>query len=1291
MSWKFWIDVGGTFTDVVAVRPDGKLLAHKILSSGRIKGRVTTAVAGDRFTDPQRSHDPQRLYDGFILILLSLDGRENARAGVASFDAASGTFILNNPLNGLAAGMNYELISGEPAPVVAIRHLMGLPLAAEIGEIEVRLGTTRGTNALLERKGAPTAYVTTRGFGDMLHIGTQERPSLFELNIRKPEVLFKEVVELDERIDANGNVLEALDPAAVERALSGIKSRGIESLAVCLMNSYRNQAHERIVEGVARALKFEHVSISADVSPTIKLVTRGETTVMDAYLTPVIKRYINEIRACMPHARLRLMTSAGGLSSAESFSGKDSILSGPAGGVVGFSNVARAAGFEKAIGFDMGGTSTDVSRFDSRYEYQFETQKAGVRVALPILAVETVAAGGGSICAFDGQKLRVGPESSGADPGPACYGRGGPLSITDIDVFLGKILPDTFPFPLDVGAIDARLDALASAVFAEIGKRLSRRELAEGFYAIANANMAAPIKSISIARGYDLRDYCLVCFGGAGGQHACAIARILGMARVLIHPYAGVLSAYGIGLADVKKIAERTLLAQCGVESAAAMLEEFGRMERNLRLQLRDEGIAEAGIKPSRRLLEMRYAGQSASLTIELCESDAETIARAAMAAFEQQHRQLNGYVIPGRAVEIVTIRLELSGALPRMPIRWIDPIERRPSPSRRAAVIFDGNSFDSAVFFREALRPGDRITGPALIVESTSTIVVEPDWSAEITGRGDVVLSVSARPPLTKGDRGGTECDPIRLEIFNNQFASIAEQMGNTLRRAALSTNVKERLDFSCALFSASGDLIANAPHIPVHLGAMSECVKRLIDDIPDMSPGDVLVTNDPFRGGSHLPDVTVVTPVYDENGARLFFTASRAHHAEIGGTVPGSMPPNSKRLSEEGVLIRRFKVIERGVSREAELRRVLTEAPLPSRAPEDNLADIRAQIAANRAGANELLSMIAREGRETVLAYMLHIRDAAARKMSAALRRLPEGKHAFTDHMDDGSPIAVSIEVRDGKARVDFDGTGPVVEANFNANRAIVSSALLYCLRCLIDENIPLNSGVLAPVEICLPDCLLNPPAYDDPARCCAMVGGNVETSQRVVDAVFGALGVCAASQGTMNSFAFGNERFGYMETICGGAGAGPGYHGASAVHTHMTNTRLTDPEVFESRYPVRLVRFAIRKGSGGAGQFRGGDGVIREVQFLQPLEVSILSMRRNCAPYGLRGGSAAERGRNLLRRAGSPVEEVLAGRAQFSVKPGDIVTIMTPGGGGYGSKSQPSSVELSLHRPYPFSNSL
>jgi 5-oxoprolinase (ATP-hydrolysing) len=1288
-DWEFWIDVGGTFTDCLARRPDGSIITHKLLSTGVYQGTVKPGSSRERIVDTDRRCDPPDYFRGYTLRL----GADSAK--VASFAAETGRFTLDHPLaQSPPAGTAYELVSDEQAPVAGIRWLMGKRLSDDIGPISVRLGTTRGTNALLERQGARTGFVTTSGFRDVLRIAYQNRPHLFDLRIRKPAELYEDVLEVTERIDKDGHVIKPIDEQQVREGLKRLRDNGIKSLAICLMNAYRNDRHERVVERIARQVGFEHVSRS--VSRLQKIVSRGDTTVVDAYLTPIIREYLANIVAKIPHASLKLMTSAGGLVDAENFVGKDSVLSGPAGGVVGQAYVAQQAGFEKAIGFDMGGTSTDVSHFNGRFERRYEMEvndpesDSGVRIAAPMLAIETVAAGGGSICWFDGQKPMVGPRSAGADPGPACYGRGGPLCVTDVNLFLGRILPEHFAFPLDRRAVELRLQELVEQVASGTGQRYSLEELATGLAEIANANMAAPIKKISIARGYDVREYLLVSFGGAGAQHACSIARELGIRTVLQHPYAGILSAFGMGMADVKKFAARDVSRPYEVSELAALELPFHEMEEDLIRQVLDEGIGRQEIRPAERILELRYVGQDATIPVT-CPADGDY-----RREFERQHQKLYGFVLD-RPLEIYAARMELTGATakPTWPIR---PVRRRrlPKPQDLTRTFFHGQWRDTGVFIRADLEPGDVIAGPAIIVENVSTVVVEPGWDCAVTERDDLLLTDHAGAPAK--EQIATEVDAITLELFNNRFAAIAEQMGATLQKTALAVNIKERLDFSCAIFDRQGDLVVNAPHIPVHLGAMSECVKCLIEDVPDMCPGDVFVTNDPFRGGSHLPDVTVVTPVFSTHavggdGAEQiqFFAASRAHHAEIGGITPGSMPAWSRNLAEEGVLIRKFRLVNRGQARHEALRELLLKAPFPSRCVHENIADIDAQVAANKVGVDQLVQLVHRYGAEVVQSYMQHIQRTAEMKMATALLQVRPGQHHFSDHLDDGTQLDVTISIHHtvspatdvlaihekqlpyGRAVVDFSGTGPVSPGNLNTPRAVVASAVLYCFRCLIDEDIPLNAGVLAPIEIRLPDnCLLNPRLQEDPARCAAVVGGNVETSQRVVDVIFGALGVVAASQGTMNNFIFGRsgeEAFGYYETICGGTGAGPDFDGADAVHSHMTNTRLTDPEVLEDRYPVRLMKFAIRDGSGGDGRHRGGEGIIRQVEFLEPLTVSLLTQRRRRAPYGVHGGRAGAVGHNLLRRAGSTEDEDLGSANEIEVDRGDIVTIMTPGGGGYG----------------------
>ena len=1328
--WQFWIDVGGTFTDCLARTPDGRIRTFKLLSSGRLPVTLREKEGG-RFGVPIAGvAGSRRFLEGMSFTPTANTSNQDYVLEPAGADSGTDDFLVgphggvDNRLN--RAGVyddpdpwNGYLTTFEPAPVMGIRYLMDLPAWAEIGPVEVRLGTTRGTNALLERQGADVAFVTTAGLGDALRIANQNRPKLFDLNIRKPADLYREVVEIDERLAADGSVLTPLDDDAVRRQLAAVKGRGIDSLAVCLLHSYRNDAHERRLAAIAAEIGFGNVSVSSALAPAQRIVPRGDTTVVDAYLTPIIKDYVAEIRTCLPHADLKLMTSAGGLVDAESFVGKDSILSGPAGGVVGMARAATVAGFDKAIGFDMGGTSTDVSRYDSSYErrYVMEVEDpasgGGVRIVAPMLHIETVAAGGGSVCGYDGVKPVVGPRSAGSDPGPACYGRGGPLTVTDVNLFLGRLDSTRFPFPLDPDAVHGRLDELLERIGRTGDSGLTRERLALGFLRIANANMAAAIKKVSLARGYDLREYALVSFGGAGGQHACEIAGELGMTTVLIHPYAGILSAFGIGQADIRQFGQRHVGREYTPETLESIEGDFAALTDELAAAVRKQGVTDDSAIAATRKLDLRYRGQDATLTVERPDDGDYA------AAFAAAHERLYGFTFPERPIEVHALRVEVVGVTAKTDPAAVQVSEPSTGEECRFTIAgadgqphaVNGRQFAE----RSQLGMAVPLEGPALLHETLGTVVVPPGWHAQCTAAGDVLLRKTAeillpageggrRPdegssrsselqqaphpnPLPRGEGTGSEnplpekeetaaaVDPIELELFNNQFASIAEQMGVTLQNTSLSTNVKERLDFSCAIFTSDGRLVVNAPHIPVHLGAMGAAVRHLIDTITDMRPGDVYVTNDPYAGGSHLPDVTVVTPVFDDAGSLQFFTGSRAHHAEIGGIVPGSMPPFSRSLAEEGVLIRARRLVAGGQSREGEMRRLLVDAPYPSRSVDENIADMNAQTAANRTGAALLKRLVGRYGWRTVDGYMGHIQDAAATKMRWALASLPDGRRTFEDAMDDGSVVRVSVTVAGETATVDFAGTGPVSAGNLNANPAIVRSAVLYCFRCLIPGDIPLNDGVLEPITIRIPDdCLLNPPVSDDPAKCAAVGGGNVETSQRVCDVILGALGVAAASQGTMNNFLFGKpaaagERgFGYYETICGGSGAGLGFAGADAVHTHMTNTRITDPEVFEDRYPVRLRQFSIRRGSGGAGRFPGGAGIVREIELLESLDVSLVTNRRTTAPFGLAGGQPGASGRNTLRHPDGR-EEDLGPFVQRSIPADCTLRIETPGGGGYG----------------------
>ncbi|MBX3452070.1 MAG: hydantoinase B/oxoprolinase family protein [Planctomycetaceae bacterium] len=1292
--WEFWIDVGGTFTDCLARTPENVLVTAKVLSSGLTKGTVNHIESRARFTDSSRVGEPDNRWRGCRLNVLAPDGSIRSTHVVESSAGDRGAITISPELPGdLALGARYELSSTDEAPLVAIRNILRLRADEPLPPIQARLGTTRGTNALLTRRGARTGFVTTRGFGDVLKIANQDRPRLFDLAIEKPEPLFTEVAEIDERLAADGSILRAPSRDQVRTALAHLREAGCEAIAICLLHAFRNPAHEDLVAEVARDLGFQEISVSSQLAPLIKIVSRGDTTVMNAYLNPILRDYLARLQASLTTSitgesnvpSLRLMTSAGGLVSADRFVGKDSILSGPAGGVIGFSRVASRAGFAQSIGFDMGGTSTDVARFGGRYEYEYETQKAGVRVVAPMLSIHTVAAGGGSICGFDGVKLFVGPQSAGADPGPACYGKGGPLTVTDVNFFLGRLPEERFPFALDRDAVERRLEALCDEIQrSPLGRDYTAVELAEGYVEIANQSMARAVRKVSVAKGYDPADHVLVTFGGAGGQHACELARLLGIGRVLSHPHAGLLSAYGIGLADVRRFREQAILKPYIPDTLSELEPLLARLTEEATQEVVAEGVSLDQIEPPRVALDLRYAGVESVITVE--HPDDGDYA----AAYAEQHRRLYGYVHRNRPLEIVAVRVEVIGRMPDPVESEEELVSRRPQPEGVITTVFAGQALETGLYPRELLHAGDEFDGPAIVCEPTSTLVIPPGCTARILARGEVLVdcdesrdegresrekkslgsTLDTRLSTPPDSRPSTHPDPVRLEIFNNLFASIAEQMGLTLQHTSISTNVKERLDFSCAVFDAAGGLVVNAPHIPVHLGAMSETVRRVIADNPDLAPGDVFVTNDPYRGGSHLPDVTVVTPVHDETGQLLFFTASRAHHAEIGGIVPGSMPPFSKNLGEEGVLIRNFRLVANGESREAELRHLLESGPWLSRSVADNLADLSAQVASNAMGAQLLGELIRRSGRDVVVAYMGFIQQAAAAKTRLALSAMNDGQYTFTDHLDDGSPITATITIRGEEATVDFTGTGPVLATNLNANRAIVTAAVLYVFRCLIAEDIPLNSGVLDPVTIILPECLLNPPEAANPADCPAMVGGNVETSQRVVDVLLGALRLAAASQGTMNNLTFGDGTFGYYETICGGSGATSDHDGADAVHTHMTNTRLTDPEVIERRYPVRIHEFAIRRGSGGAGTHRGGDGLVRRIEFLKPLKVSMLSERRGpYAPFGQNGGQPGALGRNTVLRAGTADEIDLGGKFSIDVAPGDVLQIETPGGGGWG----------------------
>ncbi|MDX1610576.1 MAG: hydantoinase B/oxoprolinase family protein [Halofilum sp. (in: g-proteobacteria)] len=1197
-QWEFWIDRGGTFTDIVARDPDGELATHKLLS-----------VNPDQYED---------------------------------------------------------------AALAGIRHLLQIGLDDPIPADDiasVKMGTTVATNALLEHKGERTALVTTRGFHDALRIAYQARPDIFALNIQLPEMLYERAVEVDERLAADGSVLEPLDEHGAREALQALRDDGFDCLAIALLHAYRNAEHEEKLAEFAQTLGFSQISVSHEVSPTMKLVARGDTTVVDAYLSPVLNRYIDRVQSDLGDTRLMFMQSSGGLAEAHSFRGKDAILSGPAGGVVGMVRTAEAAGHERLIGFDMGGTSTDVSHYAGEYERAFENEAAGFRLRAPMMRIHTVAAGGGSILHFDGTRYRVGPDSGGADPGPACYRKGGPLTVTDCNVMLGKLQPELFPNvfgpnadePLDTDAVVEKFEQMQQEIREATGDERSAEQVAEGFLRIAVENMANAIKKISVARGYDVSGYTLCCFGGAGGQHACLVADALGMERVLLHPYAGVLSAFGIGLADVRSVHEQALEKPLNEELEPELEQLLDELAEDAVADLHQQGVDDDAIE-TRRRVHVRYAGSDTSMLVDA--GNAKEIRER----FEDAHRQQYGFVSPEKDIVIETAQVEgigTSDTPAAVPAVLPGDEDASDEPVMRQRTIMAGEAHDTPFYRREQLAPGHPVDGPAVIAEPNATTVIEPGWRGEITDRGDLQLErVEARAGMGEVS---TEADPVMLEVFNNLFMSIAEQMGVVLETTAYSVNIKERLDFSCAVFNGEGELIANAPHMPVHLGSMSESVKTIHrDNAGKMQPGDVYMLNDPYNGGTHLPDITVVKPVFDEAGERiLFYTASRGHHADVGGITPGSMAPDSTNLEQEGVLLDNVKMVDEGNFLEDEIRDLFTSAKHPARNVDNNLADLKAQMAACEKGVQELNRMIDQFGLDVVEAYMKHVQDNAEEQVRQVIDALDDGE--FTYEMDGGEEIHVEITVNreDRSARIDFTGTSDQLDNNFNAPAAVCKAAVLYVFRCLVADVIPLNGGCLKPLEIVIPErCMLNP---EYPA---AVVAGNVETSQAIVDTLFGALHVMGAAQGTMNNFTWGNDNHQYYETICGGSGAGPDFEGTSAVHTHMTNSRLTDPEVLEWRFPVRLEDFRIRRDSGGDGQHKGGDGTVRRVRFLEPMTASILSGHRRVPPYGMNGGDPGACGRNTVERADGSTEE-LQGRDRTEMDTDDVFVIETPGGGGYGKK--------------------
>ena len=1211
-AWEFWIDRGGTFTDVIGRRPDGKLVAHKLLSE-----------------------NPEAYGDAAV--------------------------------EGVRRLLGFE--PGEPIPTACIGA--------------VKMGTTVATNALLERKGERTLLLITKGFRDALRIGYQARPKIFARHIVKPDMLYERVAEVDERVRADGTVERAVDLEAVRADLARAKEDGLRAVAVVLMHAYRYSEHEQQIAALARELGFPQVSASHKVSPLIKLVGRGDTTVVDSYLSPILRRYVAQVAGQLEGipspqgggergTRLMFMMSSGGLTAAGLFRGKDAILSGPAGGVVGMAETGRQAGFARLIGFDMGGTSTDVSHFAGEYERTFETEVAGVRMRAPMMLIHTVAAGGGSILHFDGARFRVGPDSAGANPGPKCYRRGGPLAVTDANVMVGKLIPDFFPKifgrrqdePLDAPAVGKAFTALAN----EIGDGRSGEEVADGFIKIAVENMANAIKKISVQRGYDVTRYALNCFGGAGGQHACLVADALGMTSVLIHPFSSLLSAYGMGLADIRSVRQQAIEEPFGETARGTLARVARKLAREVTEEVAGQGVATVKIKVQVRA-HLRYAGTDTALIVEAGKRYPPLQRKVELAAlqkmkssFERAHKAQFGFIDRSKSLVVEAVSVEAVGGGATFNERAQRTQRAKlPVPARRTKFFSGGKWRRANVYTRDRLTPGQKFPGPAIIIEPHQTVVVEEGWRAESTAKNHLLLRRSKK--LARAKAIGTRADPVMLEVFNNLFMSFAEQMGVALQNTAYSVNIKERLDFSCAVFDGNGSLVANAPHMPVHLGSMDRAVETIIrENQGKIRPGDVYAINAPYNGGTHLPDITVCTPVFDGRKIR-FWVASRGHHADVGGVSPGSMSPNATTIEQEGVYIDNFKLVERGRFREKELRALLVGGKYPARNPLQNINDLKAQIAANEKGVQELGKMVRHFTLPVVHAYMRHVQDNAAESVRRVIDRLHDS--AFAVEMDQGAIIKVRISVdkKRRKATVDFTGTSPQLRSNFNAPEPVTRAAVLYVFRVMVDDDIPMNAGCLRPIRIAIPKRSMLSPEF--PA---AVVAGNVETSQEVTNCLFGALGAMAAAQGTMNNLNFGNARYQYYETICSGSPAGPGFPGTDAVHTHMTNTRLTDPEILELRYPVLLEDFHIRKGSGGRGRWNAGDGISRTIRFLEKMECTILSGHRRVRPFGLAGGGDGETGENWARRQDGRMEK-LAGCDATVIDAGEAIIIQTPTAGGYG----------------------
>ncbi len=1245
--FQLFVDTGGTFTDCIGIDNLDNEYRQKVLSSSSLRGTIEKQISATCFEISESWNLKRDIVKGFSFRLLETE-YNNLR--IEKYDLKRKVLYLNLPLLNTEQieGKNFEITSHEEAPVLGARLITQTGLNETFPDLSLKLGSTKGTNALLEKKGAKTLFIVTRGFKDLLEIGTQARPDIFALHVQKPKQITHHVLEVDERIDSKGSIIKPFKKNKFIKQIQVFKKKGIEAVAITLMNSYINPAHEIQLAEVLKNEGFQFISTSTQLSPLIKILNRAETTVVNAYLSPTIHNYVNRISEKLGDKSFQIMTSAGGLVSAKTFHPKDSLLSGPAGGVVGAKKIGEQSGFQKLITFDMGGTSTDVSRIDGEFDYHFELEVGDAKINSPAIAIETVAAGGGSICGFDGYKLFVGPESASAFPGPACYGAGGPLTITDVNLLLHRLDTRQFGIPVFKEAAEKKLDELIFQIYKKTGIQRKQEEILNGFIDIANEIMAGAIRKISIAKGYNPKGFALVAFGGAGGLHACDIAEILGIRTILLPKDAGLLSAYGIGNAAVERFAEKQILQKLQLVQNK-ITAYFSEIERKAIEQLENEGFNSDVIKIRQRMIFLRYKGQDSSLEIPF--STPENL----VSDFKEQYQKIYGHTVANREIELETLRVVASVQNKDSAQSQTQKNQYSPSPS-----FYSQNQ--TSGFVRDKLDAGATFSGPAIFADNFSTSFLKTGWELQLQNNGTAILQHTN----TKAESTKTQTRETELELFTNRFMAIAENMGALLQRASLSVNIKERLDFSCALLDVKGRLVANAPHIPVHLGGLGVCVQTLLEHF-SFEEGDTIVTNHPKYGGSHLPDVTVVTPVFHK-GERVGFVVNRAHHSEIGGISPGSMPPNAKNLEEEGVVISPFYLVKNGKVDWDGIRNILLEATYPTRSVEENLADLNAALAANQNGKEALLNLIKTHGKETIQTYLDLLRNHASLKMQNTLKKFKNGLYSATEFLDDGACLNVNISLKNGKCTFDFTGSSPVHPGNMNATKAIVNSVTIYVLRLLLNEAIPLNDGLLEPVSFILPEGLLNPAFDDDPKNCPAVVGGNVEISMRLTDTILKAFGVVAASQGTMNNTLFGNKNFGYYETVCGGCGASEGFNGASAVHHHMTNTRITDPEILEHRYPVRLEGFSIRKNSGGKGKWTGGNGVIREITFLQPVNLSVLSQRRKSGPFGINGGESGKSGnQKITRKTGEEIQ--LASIQNIDLEAGDKFIIETPGGGGFG----------------------